>query len=405
MNSLKVSRKTDVLILGGGIIGLSSGIAALEMNPALKVLIIDKEKSVAEHASGRNSGVLHAGFYYSPESLKAQFCREGSKELKAFAKMRNLPILNCGKVVVAKNETEVARLEMLFQRGLINHVELELLPENELPRIENSAKTREKFIWSPTTAVINPNLLMQSLLEHFIQLGGKIEFENKLSLCESNGEIHASSSEQQIESNKIVNATGVHSDSIAKEVGLGSSFLTLPFRGSYRKSTKTSVSQRLIYPVPHPINPFLGVHTTLTPEGLLKIGPTAILAMGRENYQGLSNLNAQEILGILRAARIVMGGTKHDLIEILKLELPLLSRKGLVSAANALSGEVSSIKKWEKTKSGIRSQLVNVNTGELVQDFVVERYANSIHFLNIVSPGWTSALPFTRHFMADFLDS
>jgi L-2-hydroxyglutarate oxidase len=405
LNPRKVSRQTDVLILGGGIIGLSSGIAALEMNPALKVLIADKAKSVAEHASGRNSGVLHAGFYYSPESLKAQFCREGSKELKAFATTKNLPILNCGKVVVTKNETEVTRLEMLFERGLINQVELELLPEKELSRIENSAKTLEKFIWSPTTAVLNPMLLMQSLLEHFIQLGGKIEFETKFSLCNSHGEIYASSSEQLIESKKIVNATGVHSDSIAKEIGVGTSFVALPFRGNYRKSTKNSVSNRLIYPVPHPINPFLGVHTTLTPEGSLKIGPTAILAMGRENYQGLSNLRVQELIGIIRAARIFMGGTKHDLVEILKLELPLLTRRGLVRAASVLSNEVSNVKNWEKTKSGIRSQLVNANTGELVQDFVVERYANSIHFLNIVSPGWTSALPFTRHFMADFLDS
>ena len=146
MNPLKLSRQTDVLILGGGIIGLSSGIAALQMNPALKILIVDKAESVAEHASGRNSGVLHAGFYYSPESLKAQFCREGSKELKAFAKMKNLPILNCGKVVVTKNESEVARLEMLFERGLTNHVELELLAENELSSIENSAKADEAAV-------------------------------------------------------------------------------------------------------------------------------------------------------------------------------------------------------------------------------------------------------------------
>lgn len=397
--------KYNLVIIGAGIIGISSGIAALEANPSLKVLILEKEKFIARHASGRNSGVLHAGFYYSPESLKAQFCKNGNLELRKFIKKAELNLNECGKVVVCRTSAEVERLEDLFQRGITNGVDIELYEEDLLHRFEPTAKTLKKFIWSPTTSVVNPKELLAKLLEYYISLGGKIEFGSRVGIVNQGNELFAVISNQLVNAEKIINAAGAFSDLIGKEVGLGTLYSGLPFKGNYRKSNAPAEAKSLIYPVPHPINPFLGVHTTITNDGYLKIGPTALLSLGRENYSGWAGLRYPEVIEILRTVRVLGKGSAHDILEILSFELPLLLKRNLLKSATRLSSEVDVKGEWRKLESGIRSQLVNLSNGELVQDFVVERYLNSLHFLNIVSPGWTSALPFTRHFTNQFLNS
>ena len=395
--------KYDLAIVGSGIIGISAGIAALESNPSLKVVILDKERSLGEHASGRNSGVLHAGFYYSPESLKARFCKEGNTELKKFARNSKIPINSCGKVVVARNHDEVKRLELLFQRGIANGVQIELLHESKLQEFDSSAKTIEQFIWSPTTAVVEPKALLSKLLEHYLGLGGKIAFNSKVSLQVSGQEVLVVLNGVLLNATKIINSAGTYSDLLAREIGVGINYASIPFKGNYRRSNRSTNSKTLIYPVPHPVNPFLGVHTTLTPEGSLKIGPTAMIALGRENYRGIKGIKFHELVEILKSVKILANGSKHDILEIFKLEFPLLFAGELIRKAAQLSTAVSGQAKWERTQSGIRSQLVDVRSGELVQDFVVERYSNSLHFLNVVSPGWTSAFPFTRHFVQEFI--
>ena len=395
--------KYDLAIVGSGIIGISAGIAALESNPRLKVLILDKERIPGAHASGRNSGVLHAGFYYSPESLKARFCKEGNVELKKFARNSNVPINSCGKVVVARNHEEVKRLELLFQRGIANGVQIELLKESKLREFDSSARTVEKFIWSPNTSVVEPKALLSKLLEHYLVLGGKIEFNSRVSLQVDGEEVLVVLNGAFLNATKVINSAGAYSDLLAREIGVGINYAAIPFKGNYRKSGRSTTSKTLVYPVPHPINPFLGVHTTLTPEGFLKIGPTAMIALGRENYRGLSGIEFHELVEILKSVIILAKSSKHDILEILKLEFPLLFARELIREAAQLSTAVSGQAKWERTQSGIRSQLVDVRSGELVQDFVVERYSNSLHFLNLVSPGWTSAFPFTRYFVHEFI--
>ncbi len=402
---MKTIGNYDIVIVGAGIIGICAGIAALEKSPHLKILILEKCHTIAKHASGRNSGVLHAGFYYSPESLKARFCRDGNSEMKQFAKANGIPINHCGKVIVAKNETEASRLVTLFERGITNGIEIDLLPEADLVNYEPTAKTKVNFIWSPTTAVMNPTEVLRKLLEKFMFMGGKLELSQEVSLIESNGEVHAITSEKVISAKYIVNAAGAQSDLLARKIGVGLEYCALPFKGIYRKTNQATKSIRLIYPVPHPVNPFLGVHTTITMDGFLKIGPTAIPALGRENYVGFEGVSLRELLRIITAAKSVATGSKHDLFEILRMELPLLFESRLRKSASVLSTEVSSHSEWTKTRSGIRSQLVNIRTGELVQDFRVEKFSNSLHFLNVVSPGWTSALPFTRHFVNEFIQS
>ncbi len=165
------SVETDYLIIGGGVIGIATGIAILERKSSTRVLIAEKSDDLGAHASGRNSGVLHAGFYYSPDSLKAKFCRHGNLEMQKFCHSKSIPVLNCGKVVVAKNDDEALRLEGLFNRGLLNGVDLELLPAEKLKSYEVTAKSTGHFIWSPTTAVVHPKLVLNGMMETFVKMG------------------------------------------------------------------------------------------------------------------------------------------------------------------------------------------------------------------------------------------
>ncbi len=392
------SIRTDYLIIGGGVIGIATGIALLERQPSTRVLIVEKSDILGAHASGRNSGVLHAGFYYSPDSLKAKFCRDGNNEMKKLCKKKSIPVLNCGKVVVAKNENESQRLEDLFNRGLLNGVDLELISADKLKCYEGTAKTVEKFIWSPKTAVVNSKLVLNAMMETFTNMGGMFKFGVEVSIVELGNEIIATSDDYSIDSKIIINAAGVQADKLAHSVGVGVKYLSMPFRGKYLKSTKPTKSKRLIYPVPPISNPFLGVHTTITHDGFLKIGPTALPALGRERYQNFSGVKPRDFLELIQASFYLSRVNQSSLIEIAQTEARLLFKKELVAEASLISSEVYEIGLWKNVQGGIRSQLIQKSTGNLVQDFIVESKHNSLHFLNIVSPGWTSAIPFARHF-------
>ena len=184
-----MSKKCDVLIVGAGAIGLSTGIALLQSQPNLKVVIAEKEKDIALHASGRNSGVIHAGFYYSPDSLKAKFCREGNLELRKLAKKYRIPVKNVGKVVVTQNDAEDARLKALFERGVKNGVDLEIHPAEKLKDFEPLAITHKEFMWSPSTGISDPMAIAIAMRDEFYSHGGKIEFNSKIKLQESQGEV------------------------------------------------------------------------------------------------------------------------------------------------------------------------------------------------------------------------
>lgn len=387
----------DYLIVGSGVIGLAVGISLLEIDRNLKVKIYEKEQKLGEHASGRNSGVIHAGFYYSPDSLKAKFCAEGNKELKKLCKINDLPILETGKVVVTSSFDELPRLESLYLRGLENKIDLELLQESKLHEIEPAATTCGKFLWSPTTAIADPKSVIEFLAQRFQKLGGKIVVGGKIELREINSTIKAFSNNKEIPAHKIVNAAGVHADSIAREIGVGTEFTCLPFKGVYRVSKKIESSPKtLIYPVPHPINPFLGVHVTLTLDGDIKIGPTALPLFGKERYSVSSQIELKEILDSLKSMISLIKGKEYDLGEILKSEAPKTLTNYIVQDIARIVPGMRDLKNWKKIKPGIRAQLVNLETGKLEQDFIVRKFLNSIHILNAVSPGWTCALPFGR---------
>ena len=390
-----MAKKCDVLIIGGGVVGLSTGIALLEANPSLKVVIAEKESRLGLHASGRNSGVLHAGFYYSPDSLKAKFCRDGNQELRILAKKHGIPVREVGKVVVAHNGEENGRLETLFDRGVSNGVELEILDVAHLDKYEPLAITHERFLWSPKTAISDPNSIIEALRQDFESLGGNIFFETKLLLKEINEEIIDSS--YQFDAKKIINTAGAQADRISRAVGVGNEYAMLPFMGVYRATEEKNLPlQRLVYPVPHPINPFLGVHFTLTLDKKVKIGPTAIPIAGREQYSILSGWSGSDIGQSLKGMSALIRGDAHDFGRIIKSEWPKIIEKLLVKESLELVPTASSVKSWSRKPPGIRAQLVHLSTGKLEQDFVVKCKSNSIHVLNAVSPGWTSAIPFGR---------
>jgi L-2-hydroxyglutarate oxidase LhgO len=390
-----MAQDCDVLILGAGVVGISIGIALLEAKPSLKVIIAEKEKSLAVHASGRNSGVLHAGFYYSPDSLKAKFCRDGNLELRKLIKKYELPIRDVGKVVVTRNQEELARLDALYERGISNGVSLELLDASKLQDYEPLAVTHEKFLWSPTTAVSDSNAIISALFKEFVLLGGKIDFNERISIKLIGNEICESS--YKYNAKHIVNAAGAQADRISRLVGVGSEYAMLPFMGVYRATEEKNLPLRhLVYPVPHPINPFLGVHFTLTIDHKVKIGPTAIPIAGREQYSLLEGWSAADIGQAIKGVLSLVKGEAHDFGTILKSEWPKMIQAKLVKESSILVPDAISVKTWNRKPPGIRAQLVHLPSGKLEQDFVVRGLENSTHVLNAVSPGWTSSLPFGR---------
>ena len=392
----RIRIKCDILVLGAGVVGLAIGIALLRERSGLRVIIVEKEKYLGLHASGRNSGVLHAGFYYSPDSLKAKFCREGNAEIRTLAKKYNIPVRNVGKVVVTRSMGELDRLETLYQRGIANGVDLEIRDQKDLKKIEPLAITHEKFLWSPTTGVSDPKAIVDAMCQEFIVLGGKIDYGTRIQLTFENNEVRDGT--DTYDATHIINAAGAQADRISRSVGVGTEYAMLPFLGVYRATEEKNLPlQRLVYPVPHPVNPFLGVHFTLTVDKKVKIGPTAIPIAGREQYSLMEGWSPSDLGQALKGMKSLIQGDTHDFRRILTTEWPKVIQSLLVKESTKLVPNAASVLQWTKKPPGIRAQLIHLESGKLEQDFVIHQKVNATHILNVVSPGWTSALPFGRH--------
>ena len=392
-----VNKEYDQIIIGAGIVGISLGLALLERDPSRKVLIIDKEGKPGIHASGRNSGVLHAGFYYSPDSLKAKFCRLGNLELRKFCKENNLQILETGKVVVCQDKQDVARLEELYRRGVANEVNIEILDSKDLEKIEPAAQTVDKFIWSPTTAVGNPKDVINKLAEKFTKSGGSFSFNTQVQLIEKDNEVLVKTKTGIYSAKSIINSAGAYAADLAKQVNVGTEYVCLPFLGAYKKSKLLSINpKRLVYPVPNPVNPFLGVHTTITLNNEIKIGPTAFPVIGKEQYKLTDGFNLKELAEFFTSTTALVKSDSVDLIGLAKEEALKLFKKPLLNRTRKLSNSLDSNTNWVKYPSGIRAQIINTKTKAIEMDYIVESDKNVVHILNAVSPGWTSAIPFAH---------
>jgi len=380
----------DVAVLGGGVVGLALADAVLAARPKARVIVIEKEQAVGVHASGRNSGVLHAGFYYAPESLKAQLTRRGNELLHQFCAERGVRVRECGKVVVTTAPEQLAALDELYRRGVANGVPLDVIDEAGLAELEPLARTVERALWSPTTAVADPVEVTEALAQRVIERGGSLRLGQKV-VSASPGMIRTES--DTILAGHIINAAGLYADKVAQWFGMNDDYVMLPFKGLYWYSTwPADTLTRHVYPVPDPRNPFLGVHLTVTVSGKTKVGPTAIPALSREDYGGFGGLKANEVAQIARIFPRFLTSTHHDVPGLVRSELPKYVRQYLVGQATALVPSVKAEDFTVKGRPGVRAQLLHLPTKKLEMDFVVRGDERSTHMLNAVSPAWTSSL-------------
>ncbi len=393
-------KKTQYLIIGAGIIGLSIARALKKRDASGKILIIEKEQDTAQHASGRNSGVLHAGFYYTANSLKARFTVDGNRLLKEYCREKGLPLNECGKLVVAMDETELQTLYELEKRGVRNGVKVELIDVAAAKEIEPNIKTHQKALYSPTTASVDPIKVCQSLKEDLKQQGVEFQWQVSYVRCEK-GTVETNQGE--IEAKQVINCAGLYADKIAQDFDFGHDYTIMPFKGLYLKykTNKTAIKTN-IYPVPNLRNPFLGVHFTKTVYGDIKIGPTAIPAFWRENYQGFTNFQSKEFLQIMGYQSQLLLKNRFHFRNLAVEEMKKYQKSYFVGLAAKLVQQIDAEGFSEYTKPGIRAQLLDRNTLELVQDFVVEGDARSVHVLNAVSPAFTCAFPFAEHIVSQY---
>ncbi|MFN3532762.1 MAG: L-2-hydroxyglutarate oxidase [Candidatus Brocadia sp.] len=384
---------TDILIVGGGIVGVSIAKELASRHPDLDITLLEKEATVACHASARNSGVLHAGFYYTPDSLKAKFTVEGNRLLTDYCLKHHLTINRCGKIVVAKDEKELEGIFELKRRGDKNGVALEIVDEKRLTGLEPNARTFDKALYSPTTSVVNP----AEVVEHIAQnLKGNVKILLNEKFRKREDVSTVSTNTQKIKFRHLINSAGLYADKIAHQFGIGQKYTLIPFKGLYLEYKDSTLIRKHIYPVPNLKNPFLGVHFTITADGKVKIGPTAIPAFWRENYQGLSNFSLNEFFEVLFYEARLFVTNAFNFRSLALEEMKKYCRNYFIQQAVHLVKKIDINKFGNYLNPGIRAQLLDTETLKLVMDFVVEHGENSTHILNAVSPAFTSAFSFSK---------
>ena len=387
--------KYDYIIIGAGIMGLAIARRLKEIQPGFTILVMDKEDREAVHASGRNSGVLHAGFYYSTDSLKAKFTVAGNRALKEYCRQKAIPINNCGKLVVAQNADELRVLHELEKRGKCNGSNVSIIDEKQALEIEPNVRTFQKALYSPDTASVDPQQVCASLKDDLIASGVQFCFRAKYVGHQANV---IETTRGEFEASKTINCAGLYADRIARDFGFGSDYTIIPFKGLYLKYTKNKTDVRTnIYPVPNLKNPFLGVHFTKTVNGDIKIGPTAIPAFWRENYGGLSNFRLDESAEILSFESRLFLSNAFGFRDLAREEMRKYDRNYFVGLAQKMVRQIDPKGFSEYTKPGIRAQLLNKRDLSLVQDFVVDGDRQSTHILNAVSPAFTCSFVFAAH--------
>lgn len=385
----------DFLIIGGGVIGLSIARELKARHKDARILVIEKEASCGLHASGRNSGVLHAGFYYSPDSLKAKFTKLGNERMTAYCERKGIPLNRCGKLVVAKDADDLPALDELIQRGQTNGIEIQEVSEAEAKCIEPRAKTYHRALFSPRTSTVNPQQVVDAMLQDAKGEGIDIRFSTAYMRRENSGILTNIGS---IAAGYVVNAAGLYADKIALDYGFSKKYRILPFKGLYLYSNEPPSAMRTnIYPVPDLRNPFLGVHFTITVDGRAKIGPTAIPAFWRENYKGFQNFSLAELMEVTVRGLGLLTNAQFDYRRLAVEEIAKYSRSNMVALASGLAEGVveSNYQQWGRP--GIRAQLLDITKKKLEMDFVLEGDCRSMHVLNAVSPAFTCSLPFADY--------
>lgn len=387
----------DVVIVGGGCVGLSVAKHLVEQTD-LDIAVLEKEHHLAAHQSGRNSGVLHPGFNYSPDSKKARFATEGTERMKAYCAEHDIPCEECGVVVVAQDDEEEARLDDLAAQAEANGVAYERLDSQEAIRTYEPHAEGQAALYAPEAASVDAEQYVYALAREIREAGVSI-----YTGYEVTGIDHADpgytlrTSNGRFATDYLVNAAGLYADTLAHQVGVGERYQVVPFRGEYYevRPERTDLCQSMIYPTPDPELPFLGVHYTRRTDGKVIVGPNAVLAFGREAYDN-TDVNPRELLATLTYAGFRRLLASKRMIAVAYSELNKSYRKTKFTAASQrLVPEIRSAD-LKNSYAGIRAQLVSAD-GKLVKDPLFIEREDAIHILNAVSPGFTSSLPFGEH--------
>ena len=389
----------DFIIIGAGIVGLTIARELKRRQPRAKVVVLEKEERPGMHSSGRNSGVLHSGIYYPPGSLKAQLCSQGAREMAAFCEERVLPLRQIGKLLVPTRLLDAPQLDLLQERGAANGVSVDRLDEQALAKAEPEARSATgEALFVPSTSVVSSAAVMAALVREALDAGIEIRCGGAL------GRVHAEQRElewagERLSFGHAVNAAGLHADDVAKKFGVGEGYALLPFKGIYWKLDPASGIRinHLVYPVPDLRVPFLGIHTTTSAEGDVYLGPTAVPAFGRESYRGLKGATPGELLriGWLLAGQFLAG---RDGFRRLAWQEGRRYFKGqFAAAARSLLPRLRAKHLLACDKVGIRAQMLDLASGRLVTDFLIESGPGSTHVLNAISPAFTSSFPLARH--------
>ena len=390
----------SLFIIGGGIVGMTIAREAALRKCFKKVTIIEKEYRLGFHASSRNSGVIHAGFYYAPNSQKALFCSEANSLLRNYCIKNKVELKQTGKVVVCKDESELESLNELYQRGVANKSNIYFLDEKELQDYESLALTSSKFIWSPNTWSASPKDLIKKLNYELKELGVNIILNRKVVACKNN--ILLDNKKYEYEYDFLINAAGAYSLKMANIMGINTNYVLLPFRGMYLKSNKKiSNFSTHIYPVPNIDQPFLGIHTTLTSDGYIKLGPTAFPVLSPENYRLFEGIDFDFLPSIIFNQVKLLLNNSFGYRNLAFQEFNNLFKNNILASAQRLTKFKLNSKDFSWYSPGIRAQLFDKKNGTLEMDFVNIKKSNQYHILNSISPAWTCSLKTAEYVMSE----
>lgn len=384
----------DFCVIGGGIVGLATAHALLNRFPGSSLVLLEKEQDLAQHQTGHNSGVIHAGVYYAPGSLKAALCRAGNVETKAFCETWGIPYEECGKLIVATDPRELAALVDLEERTRLNGIVAHRLSEPEL-RAEEPNVAGLAALLVPSTGIVDYRRVCAALAAAVRKLGGEILAGARVDAIREGGEdVEVSGPTGRWTARRLVACAGLQSDRLARIAGLKTDFRIVPFRGEYfvLPKDKSNIVKHLIYPVPDPSLPFLGIHLTRIIDGSVTVGPNAVLGFGRETY-GKWQIAPRDLADTIFFPGFWRLAARHWRSGLAEMAQSLARRAYLEQCRKYAPGlEVADL---EPFPAGIRAQAVR-RDGSMVHDFLMLRTDRMLHVCNAPSPAATSALPIGR---------
>lgn len=379
----------DVIVVGGGIVGLATAYSLCLRHPKRKIALLEKESRVAQHQTGHNSGVLHSGIYYKPGSLKALNCRAGKQAMEAFCSSQGIPFERCGKVIVATHAQEIPGLETLLERGRANGVDCEMIGPERLRELEPHIHGL-KAIHVKETGIVSYSQVCQCLAELLTKAGHPVITDRKvIGLKETAAHVFIQTPQEEYRARWVVNCAGLHSDQIAALSGVRLQVRIVPFRGEYfeLKPEAEHLCRGLIYPVPDPRFPFLGVHFTRMIHGGVECGPNAVFAFAREGYRK-SDVNLRELAACLTYSGFIRMASKYWQMGLGEMWRSL-NKSAFVKALQQLVPEIRA-EHLVPAPAGVRAQAVD-SSGRLLDDFAFTQTARMVHVLNAPSPAATAA--------------